>query len=64
LAKAKTFIDPQLSEAERTEPLHRVKFMILSHGAVSNWVMLDWWSSLNIYQRIFRVDGMPPERFI
>jgi hypothetical protein len=38
--------------------------MVLSHGVVSNWVMLDWWSSFNLYQKIFRVDGMPPERFI
>ena len=51
-------------EAEQTEPLHRVGFMILSHGAVSNWVMLDWWSSHILYHRIFRVEGMPPERFI
>jgi hypothetical protein len=63
LAEAKIFIEPQLVEAEQTEPLHRVGFMILSHGAVSNWVMLGWWSSLNLYQRIFHVDGMPPERF-
>jgi hypothetical protein len=26
--------------------------------------MLDWWSSLFLYHRIFRVEGMPPERFI
>ena len=26
--------------------------------------MLDWWSSLNIYQKIFRVEGMPPLQFI
>ena len=64
LAKAKIFIEPQLVEAEQTEPLHRVGFMILSHGAVSNWVMLDWWSSHILYHRIFRVEGMPPERFI
>ena len=38
--------------------------MVLSHGVVSNWVMLDWWSSFNIYQKIFRVEGMPPVRFI
>jgi hypothetical protein len=38
--------------------------MILSHGAVSNWVMLDWWSSHILYHRISRVEGMPPERFI
>ena len=64
LAKAKIFIEPQLVEAEQTEPLHRVGFMILSHGAVSNWVMLDWWSSHILYHRIFRVEDMPPERFI
>jgi hypothetical protein len=64
LEKAKIFIELQLSKAERIEPQHRVGFMILSHGAVSNWVMLDWWSSLNIYQKIFRVEGMPPRRFI
>ena len=58
------FIEPQLVEAEQTEPLHRVGFMILSHGAVSNWVMLDWWSSHILYHRIFRVEDMPPERFI
>jgi hypothetical protein len=64
LAKAKTFIQPQLLMAERIEPSHRVGFMILSHGVVSNWVMLDWWSSFNIYQKIFRAEGMPPVRFI
>jgi len=64
LAKAKIFIEPQLVEAEQTEPPHRVGFMILSHGAASNWVMLDWWSSIMLYHRIFRVEGMPPERFI
>ena len=64
LAKAKIFIELQLSEAERAEPQHRVGFMIFSHGVISNWVMLDWWSSLNIYQKIFRADGMPPLRFI
>jgi hypothetical protein len=64
LDKAKIFIEPHLSDAERVEPQHRVGFMILSHGVVSNWVMLDWWSSFNLYQKIFRVDGMPPERFI
>jgi len=64
LAKAKIFIEPQLVEAEQTEPLHRVGFVILSHGAVSNWVMLDWWSSHILYHRISRVEGMPPERFI
>lgn len=37
LVKAKTFIEPHLSEAERVEPLHRVGFIILAHGAVSNW---------------------------
>ena len=36
LAKAKIFIEPQLSEAERIEPQHRVGFMILSHGVISN----------------------------
>jgi hypothetical protein len=51
LDKAKIFMEPQLSNAERTEPRHRVGFMILSHGALSNWIMLDWWSSLNIYQK-------------
>jgi hypothetical protein len=64
LLKAKTFIETQLSEAERAEPLHRVGFMMVSHGAVSNWVMLDWWSSHILYHRIFRIEGMPPERFI
>ena len=57
LAKAKIFIEPQLVEAEQTEPLHRVGFVILSHGAVSNWVMLDWWSSHILYHRISRVEG-------
>ena len=28
LAKAKIFIEPQLMEAEQTEPLHRIGFMI------------------------------------
>ena len=64
LVKAKTFIKAQLSEAERVEPLHRVGFVIISHGAVSNWVMLDWWSSHILYHRIFRIEGTPPERFI
>jgi hypothetical protein len=64
LAKAKMFIEAQLSEAERTRPQHRVGFIILSHGAVSNWIMLDWWSSHILYHRIFRVEGMPPQRFI
>ena len=64
LAKAKIFIEPQLLMAERIEPSHHVGFMILSHGVVSNWVMLDWWSSFNIYQKIFRAEGMPPVRFI
>jgi hypothetical protein len=63
-SKAKTFIEVQLSEAERTQPLHRVGFLILSHGAVSNWIMLDWWSSHILYHRIFSVEGMPPERFM
>jgi hypothetical protein len=64
LVKAKAFIEPHLSEAEQVQPLHRVGFMILAHGAVSNWVMLDWWSSIHLYQRIFQVEGMPPERFV
>jgi hypothetical protein len=64
LAKAKTLIEAQLSEAERTLALHRVGFLILSHGAVSNWIMLDWWSSHILYHRIFRGEGMPPEWFI
>lgn len=63
LLNTKTFIKAKLSEAERAEPLHRVGFMIISHGAVSNWVMLDWWSSHILYHRIFRIEGMPPERF-
>ena len=58
------FVEPRLSEAERTEPLHRVGFLILAHGAVSNWVMLDWWSSFHLYQRIFRANGMPPDHFV
>ena len=48
LAKAKIFIEPQLVEAEQTKPLHRVGFMILSHGAVSNWVL----RGLSLIQRI------------
>jgi hypothetical protein len=64
LIKAKIFIAPQLSEVELTKPPHRVGFMILSHGAVGNWVMLDWWSSHILYQRIIRAHGMPPERII
>lgn len=63
LAKAKTFIEAQLAKAGRTQPLHRVGFMILSHGAVGNWIMLDWWSSHILYQRIFCVHGMPPASF-
>jgi hypothetical protein len=62
--KAKTFIEPLLSEAEKIKPRHRVGFIILSHGVLSNWIMLDWWSSIILYHRIFRVEGMPPERFI
>jgi hypothetical protein len=64
LNKTKSFIEPHLDEAKKTKPSHRIGFMILSHGAVSNWVMFDWWSSLHLYQRIFRVDGMPPDRFV
>jgi hypothetical protein len=64
LEKTKSFIEPYLCEANKTEPSHRIGFAILSHGAVSNWVMFDWWSSLHLYQRIFRVDGMPPDRLV
>ena len=63
LAKAKIFIEPQLVEAEQTEPLHRVGFVVLSHGAVSNWVMLDWWSShiaVAITSRSARSKGNAP----
>ena len=45
------------------EYLYGVGFLILAHGAVSHWLMLDWWSSLHLYQRIFLAEGMPPRRF-
>jgi len=64
LVRTRPFIEGQLSTAEGTKPAHRIGFVILSHGAISNWVMFDWWSSLHLYQRIFQVEGMPPDRFV
>jgi hypothetical protein len=63
LASAKRFIEPQLPDVGRLQTPHGVGFLILAHGAVSNWLMLDWWSSLHLYQRIFQAEGMPPQRF-
>jgi hypothetical protein len=61
---AKSHVERELPHAEATRPRHRVGFVILSHGAVSNWIMLDWWSTLHLYQRIYQAVGMPPERFV
>jgi hypothetical protein len=63
LLNAKRFIRPQLVEAERTGLSHRVGFLILADGVViSNWIMLNWWSSFHLYQRIFSVDRERPHR--
>ena len=63
LVEAKRFVEPRLAEVGRSEDRCGVGFLILAHGAVSNWLMLDWWSSLYLYQRIFQAEGMPPQRF-
>ena len=63
LVEAKRFIEPRLPEVGPSDAPHGVGFLILAHGAVSNWLMLDWWSSLHLYQRIFHAEGMPPQSF-
>jgi len=60
---AKAFIQFRISELEQSGLLHRVGFLILAQGAVSNWIMLNWWSSFQLYQKIFSADGAPPHRF-
>jgi len=64
LAKSKELVAPQLADISKSHPGYHVGFLILAHGVVSNWVMLNWWSSLHLYQRIFQVEGMPPIRFL
>jgi hypothetical protein len=63
LGEAKRFLEPRLPDAESPASPQRVGFLILAHGAVSNWLMLDWWSAHHLCQRIYRVEGMPPLGF-
>jgi hypothetical protein len=52
-----------LPEVAGSQTRHGVGLLILAHGAVGNWPMLDWWSSLHLHQCIFHAEGMSPQRF-
>jgi hypothetical protein len=60
LAAGKQCIGPRLSEVDAP---HKVGFMILSHGILGQWVMLDWWKGALLYENIFVTDEDPPRQF-
>lgn len=63
LGAAKRFVGDELLNSGRAQTSSRVGFIILAEGAISSWLMVDWWSSLHLYQRIFLAEGTPPQRF-
>lgn len=56
----KKFIAQRLPQVDSP---HRVGFMILSQGVPRNWVMLDWWQGVLLYENIFVSDENPPRDF-
>ena len=60
---AKAYLQRQISQLEHSGTTDRVGFLILAQGVVSNWIMLNWWSSIHLCQKIFSADGVPPDRF-
>lgn len=61
---AKALISSNLTSIEAVAPHHRLGFMIVTHGTLGNWVMLDWWSGILLYQRIYRAQQNDPWRFV
>lgn len=45
------FIEGKLPEGVDN---HRAGFVIIHHGVIGNWVMLDWWSTVLLFQRVYK----------
>lgn len=56
--------EQRIEEIGRQQLGERVGFIILAHGIIGNWIMLNWWESFHLYQRISKVEGMPPTRLL